>query len=1135
MRVFNDWRGDTAVVEVFNRDYQSQLPRSATGQAGNLSWVRVSEQQNDAAGRVLQSRSYRGPLYGTSAALNLNNYEQTSYSYWRNTDTGDRGVTMTSPGGAVTLRMDGYDEPISIIGMGMHRKFSSSAIEQRQTVQERVAGSNTFITKTALFAGGAVKQVNSSTGAQVNYTYDIRGLPTQMQERMNGAIRTTASMVYDNLGRALSSTLLTPQGSGIAPFKVMEVGYNQFSLPAWTKNHRGEQTSYQYDELGRLIDVQFGGEGVSYKYAPHRNWIEEETRRIGSDAYRVTYSYDLRGRQVKASELGRGGKVTPRTTETFYNSFGAVEAIKAADGKISQWSSGLDGFTWWSRPYAGVTMRAARTMSADGSELIEIFDSSGRKSEYNVNPLGLLVSSKRLPGSAATTYQYDASRRLIALAKPNGVNATFAYDNQGRFATGTWSRGSEVITRTNTFTDGRLTKRAESNSNGENSFIEYAYDIFGALREEKTTLPGGRVSTVAAHRFYTDSPDNFSVQKYDFAPHKVMFQGARLNESLNISYDNQSRITSLGFGAGGAIGLPTTAATFGYYGSTINEVKLAGDKLRSTVSYDKYGQLEQSLSEWSGKAVDGYQLKRNILGQVTAEGRLFSPSKAWMYDGLDRPFKEKSGVSLQSIVAGTSFDQLTAHQTSTLEFANGGASQLRTKRTTTKGKTNTVETYGINEKGQYTQFRGLSISYDPAGNLLTDESTMRSVEYDVLDRPVRVKDSAGNVVRQYTYGPDKRIQALVSTNSGATTYNLWGGWSLLGDETVSPGNPVPVARVYLQHPQVQDELIAFYQTSNAVTDDGATALESYYVTNRHDGSPSAILNASGQVVERYDHTKDGVLQVYVGNNRTPRSSSSLKQPFGFHGMYFDDVARRYLVRNRTFDPQKGAFDSVDPVDDPANLGELYPFVANDPVNFTDRWGLQGGTAIPGDQGGWWSGFWEGAWEGVVNVGKGIRDIKYTIDDAIGAVIDDEKTNWKSELFKAYTEDQITTGEVAKGIVVAGLTVGIYPFVTTCWDRYTGKIDDAEFSQTMGGFVPGILGIRGVRGARVRVAGGAGAVAVQSARTAGATVVRNVVKAPKLSPRSQPVGFYRGLKKIGKKALWTTLQKSNAYSTSFCIT
>ncbi|MBK8466832.1 MAG: RHS repeat-associated core domain-containing protein [Chloracidobacterium sp.] len=108
-------------------------------------------------------------------------------------------------------------------------------------------------------------------------------------------------------------------------------------------------------------------------------------------------------------------------------------------------------------------------------------------------------------------------------------------------------------------------------------------------------------------------------------------------------------------------------------------------------------------------------------------------------------------------------------------------------------------------------------------------------------------------------------------------------------------------------------------------------MSGYHFLQDHLGSTVAVTSSDGSVneVNSYDS---------FGNP----SNSSFSTRYQFTGREFDSFSGLQYSRARFYDPQIGRFISEDPIGFAGGDVNLYGYVWNDPLNFIDPFGLDGG-------------------------------------------------------------------------------------------------------------------------------------------------------------------------------------------------
>ena len=107
--------------------------------------------------------------------------------------------------------------------------------------------------------------------------------------------------------------------------------------------------------------------------------------------------------------------------------------------------------------------------------------------------------------------------------------------------------------------------------------------------------------------------------------------------------------------------------------------------------------------------------------------------------------------------------------------------------------------------------------------------------------------------------------------------------------------------------------------------------QGYYYTFDHLGSVREMTDGSGTIQARYDYDPYGRTTLVSGTNLSD---------FQYAGYYMHQTSGLYLTMFRAFDPNTGKWLSRDPLGE--RIGpNLYQYVGNNPVRYTDPLGLEG--------------------------------------------------------------------------------------------------------------------------------------------------------------------------------------------------
>ena len=104
--------------------------------------------------------------------------------------------------------------------------------------------------------------------------------------------------------------------------------------------------------------------------------------------------------------------------------------------------------------------------------------------------------------------------------------------------------------------------------------------------------------------------------------------------------------------------------------------------------------------------------------------------------------------------------------------------------------------------------------------------------------------------------------------------------------------------------------------------------KTYYYHYDGLGSVIALTDKNQKITDSYSYDSFGNLN---------RQGNKVKNSFTYTGREFDKETGLYYYRNRYYDPGIGRFITTDPIGYAGGIN-LYAYVGNNPVNFTDPWG-----------------------------------------------------------------------------------------------------------------------------------------------------------------------------------------------------
>jgi len=169
---------------------------------------------------------------------------------------------------------------------------------------------------------------------------------------------------------------------------------------------------------------------------------------------------------------------------------------------------------------------------------------------------------------------------------------------------------------------------------------------------------------------------------------------------------------------------------------------------------------------------------------------------------------------------------------------------------------------------------------------------------------------------------------------------FYGGANLIATLTVPPYSiiwtGVPQG-AYTLTAKATDNLNATTTSSPVNVTVGAAAASLYFIHTDHLNTPRVITNQAAQVVWRWDQADP-----FGGNapNENPSGLGNFTCNLRLPGQYFDKETNLHYNYFRDYDPSIGRYIQSDPIGFEGGLN-LYAYVNNNPLSFTDPLGLMG--------------------------------------------------------------------------------------------------------------------------------------------------------------------------------------------------
>jgi len=509
-------------------------------------------------------------------------------------------------------------------------------------------------------------------------------------------------------------------------------------------------------------------------------------------------------------------------------------------------------------------------------------------------------SSPFLP--VTTNFEYDGSGNVVARVDGNGERTEYEYDKVSRLKSIDYPGGGGPEVRFTYDGNGNLTSMTDWTGT-----TRYAYDDLDRLTA-------------------VDYPDgNVIIYGYDLVGNIAWVAcGMRIQEGVECKY---APIEEIGLCAYHFVSYEydpdnrISSVTDGLFSKTTSYAyDEAGNLTRCDLPngcYTRYGYDDDGRliaiehCNASSELIAKYEYTLNNIGnriqmvETTPDGS--KKITDYTYDVLDR-------LDTVSYPDGRTVDY---------DFDSFGN---RTKMKEFRGNTMTVTEYFYDSDSRllYTKVNGIEdeqFSYDAIGNLIRrtgpDENKQTVYTYDHENRLVGYNDGNNNIT--YTYdGLGNRVAKTVNGQRIGFLNDINRRYVEAIAELDASGEPTRM-RIW------GNDLVS-------VRGHYVGTLH-YYLHESPAGSVSRVLNPAGQTVNSYEYDAFG----------TPTNETEgVDNDYQFHGEVQEEETGLLFLRARYYDPSKGRFLSKDPIAGNLVIPEthnLYSFVQNDPINYSDPSGL----------------------------------------------------------------------------------------------------------------------------------------------------------------------------------------------------
>jgi RHS repeat-associated protein len=468
------------------------------------------------------------------------------------------------------------------------------------------------------------------------------------------------------------------------------------------------------------------------------------------------------------------------------------------------------------------------------------------------------------------------------------------------------------------YTYDQLGRGLSRSINGTANETTVAYDSLG--RVTSTVNPLGTFSLqyvgVTGRLDYVDYPNQ---QRVDFDYYPNTAPGGTGNGSQRLK-----QIKNLGVGAGGT-GSVISQFDYGYdvLGRIVSWTQANADQPQASkyeLGYDGSDQLaDVVIKNAVTDAVEkNTQYRYDAAGNRTVTQTDGAPRQA-VNDHMNRLLSESAGGRM--LISG-SLNESASVKIGGVNARVDSSGKFEGETPVTIGS-NTIEIRAKDASGNETvksfpvtvpSGPAKEFGYDLNGNQTGATGVAggdRTYEWDAADRLVAIHYTGTTKHTRLTYDGSGRWVKLIEEDNGTTKSEkrfIWDGLSLAEERDATN----QVTRRYFGSGEQRNGL-------------------NYYNLTDHLGSIREVTDASGALQVRYGYDAYGTRTRLGG-------AGSFESDNGFTGHYYHAPSGLSMAPLRSYAADVGEWTSRDPIAEAGGLN-LYAYVGNDPVNFTDPTGL----------------------------------------------------------------------------------------------------------------------------------------------------------------------------------------------------
>ncbi|MDP3506446.1 MAG: RHS repeat-associated core domain-containing protein [Candidatus Melainabacteria bacterium] len=927
----------------------------------------------------------------SSGAYTVTNPQGIAFNY----DTNGKIDTIDYPNG-VTLTFTYASGLLSTVTNGMGRtltlnytsgKLTSVTDGTGRTVSYTIDGSSNLTTFT------------DANGEDTTYSYDNPGRMTEYFKPANPATA-FATNVYDSLSRIQSQDNGRGQtwefffaGSRtemVDPLSNSEVSYfNRLGGVTRFIDPLGNETACEFDGLNRLVEKTFPeGNKVQWTYDLNNNVLTQTSvAKSGSGLSDIveTFTYDSTWAKMETSEDGNGNTTTYTYDGTYGNLLTIERPVIASVTPTVTMTWNTRGQMLTREDETGVVTKFVYDATYEKmTSVIVDYNVSGHlnlTTSFGHDSVGN-VTGVTDPNGNQSTMVYDDLRQVTQVTSPSPFSyvTNFTYDENGNMLTMERQTGGSPAWQINTWTysvtDKKLTSvdpasnattwtydgkdRLETMTDAESRLWQYDYDAMDRVNQVIDPT-----STVSDTRTFTGNGRLESIEDARSNVTQYTYDGFdRLDETIyadstfeqNSSYDDNGNVLTYLTRSGDSI-----VNTY----DVLNRLATKSPTSQPVITYTY--DLANRLTQVSKPVVSGDPSSGALVFSFDTAGRFYQeqyPDSKTVTHVLDDNGNRTQTTWPDSYYVTRVFDEM--NRLTDIKLNGSGTSAV---------------TFTYNDLSQRTQMaysNGTTVDYTPQLNedvtTITHSFVGSSVVFTYGFNDVHEPNSVHVSDDTYMYHPAAASTTYATADGvnkyptvGGTSYSYDGNKNLTGDGVWTYGydtenhmltaakTGVSASFVYDPKERQSQKTVGsvksryIYSEWQRIADYDGTAgtLQNRYVYGTSMDEPLIQVSSAG--VLTFLHADKVGSIIATSNNSGAVSNKNLYSPFGeivtlggttfgFTGQRYDSELGLSYYKRRMYSPKLGRFLQPDPIGYASRDLNLYAYVGNSPLTFTDPMG-----------------------------------------------------------------------------------------------------------------------------------------------------------------------------------------------------